>query len=269
LGWAEKQGLSRYWGSSLKGAAAIDWDDRAQRDQLLTEIVQDERRLLQVTEKVKEEHPERAEAIATDAALLRRLIAQDVEEKPGGGCEVKQGTAKDRVVSVPDAKMRHGRKSASQRFNGHKVAVAVEIDSQLISAVEVLPGNAGDQEKALNLVEHTARVMGAKVDETVGDCAYRGGSTRRAFAEAERPLTAKVPASHNAYAVVPRYVRRRRLQSRQAGPGHLRGDGARDAPGRRTSSRYPTLTSLDLLALWRIPQVLSWGSRPAPHGARF
>jgi hypothetical protein len=94
-GWAEKQGLSRYWGSSLKGGAAIDWDDRAQRDQLLTEIVQDGRRLLQVAEKVNEEHPEQAEAMATDAALVRRLIAQDVEEKPGGGCEVKQGTAKD------------------------------------------------------------------------------------------------------------------------------------------------------------------------------
>jgi hypothetical protein len=75
--------------------------------------------------------------------------------------------------------------------------VAVEIDSQLISAVEVPPGNAGDQEKALNLVEQSERVMEAKVEETVGNCAYGGGPTRRAFAEAERPLTAKVPSSHN------------------------------------------------------------------------
>ena len=29
--WAERQGLSRYFGSSLKGEAAIDWDDKKQR----------------------------------------------------------------------------------------------------------------------------------------------------------------------------------------------------------------------------------------------
>jgi len=62
--------------------------------------------------------------------------------------------------------------------------------------VEVLAGNAGDQEKALDLVHQSERVMEAEVEETVGDCAG-GGPTRRAFAEEERVLTAKVPASSN------------------------------------------------------------------------
>ena len=75
--------------------------------------------------------------------------------------------------------------------------MAAEIESQLISAVEVLPGHAGDQQKALEMVEQSERVMEAKVEETLGDCAYGGGPRRRALAEAERPLTAKVPASHN------------------------------------------------------------------------
>jgi len=92
-------------------------------------------------------HPEQAEAITAAAALLQRLIAQDVEEKPEGGCQIKPGTEKDRMVSVPDPEMRHGRKSASKRFNGHKAAVAVDLESQLIGAVEVLAGNAGDQRK--------------------------------------------------------------------------------------------------------------------------
>jgi hypothetical protein len=195
--WAQRQGCSRYFGSSLKGEAAIEWDDKAQREQLLTEIVEDGRRLLSLAEQGEEQHPEQAEAIQSDAALRRRLIAQDVEEKPEGGCQVKSGTAKDRVISVHDPEMRHGRKSASKRFNGHKAAVAVEMDSPLISAVEVLAGNAGDQEKALELVQQSERVMEATVAETVGDCAYGGGPTRRAFAEEERILTAKVPACHN------------------------------------------------------------------------
>jgi hypothetical protein len=93
--------------------------------------------------------------------------------------------------------MRHGRKSASKRFNGHKAALAVDLESQLIGAVEVLAGNAGDQEKALDLVHQSERVMEAEVVETVGDCAYGGGPTRRAFAQEERKLTAKVPVSTN------------------------------------------------------------------------
>ena len=93
--------------------------------------------------------------------------------------------------------MRHGRKSASKRFNGHKAAVAVDLESQLIGAVEVLAGNAGDQEKALELVHQTERVMEAEVEETVGDCAYGGGPTRRAFSDEKRVLTAKVPVSTN------------------------------------------------------------------------
>ena len=195
--WAERQGLSRYLGSSLKGEAAIDWDDKKQREQLLTAIVQDARRLLGLAEQAQAAHPQQAETIAAAAALLRRLIAQDVEEKPEGGCQIKEGTEKDRVVSVSDPEMRHGRKSASKRFNGHKAAVAVDLESQLIGAVEVLAGNAGDQEKALDLVHQSERVMEAKVEETVGDCAYGGGPTRRACAEEERVLTAKVPASSN------------------------------------------------------------------------
>jgi hypothetical protein len=195
--WAERRGLSRYFGSSRKGEAAIDWADKKQRQQLLTAIVQDARRLLGLTEEARAPHPEQAETLAAAAALLQRLIAQDVEEKPEGRCPIKPGTAKDRVVSVPDPEMRHGRKSASQRFNGHKAALAVDMASQLIGGVEVLAGHAGDQEKALELVYPTERVMEAEGVETVGDCAYGGGPTRRALAEEERRLTAKVPVSTN------------------------------------------------------------------------
>lgn len=181
----------------MKGEAAIDWDDKAQREQLLTQIVQDGRRLLSLAEQARQEHPEHAEAIQADAALLERLIRQDVEEKPGGGCQVKEGTEKDRLITVHDPEMRHGCKSASKTFNGHKTAVAVDMESQLICGVEVLAGNAGDQEKALDLVHQAERVMEAQVEETVGDCAYGGGPTRRAFADEQRLLTAKVPTSHN------------------------------------------------------------------------
>ncbi|HKM84348.1 MAG TPA: IS1182 family transposase [Candidatus Acidoferrum sp.] len=241
--WAEGQGLSRYFGSSLKGEAAIDWDDKAQRQGLLTQIVEDGRYLLRVAEKLKEQHAEQGEGIEAAAALLRRLIAQDVEEKPGGGCQVKSGTAKDRVVSVHDPEMRHGRKSASKRFNGHKAALAVEMESQLISGVEVLAGNAGDQEKALPLVEQSERVMEAEVEETVGDCAYGGGPTRRAFAEAERPLTAKVPVSQNGdrFPKSEFEVDLERREVRCPG-GQISSDYQSDGPGRGGRFIFPAAT---------------------------
>lgn len=195
--WAREHDFGRYLESSIKGQADIDWNDKRQKDKLLTEIVCDGRRLLDLAAKIAIDQPEQAERIATDSALLQRLIGQDVKEDPQGGCKIKEGTEKDRIVSVHDQEMRHGRKSASHRFNGHKAAMAVDIDSQLITAVEVIPGNAGDQEKALQLVEQSERSTEGKVEETVGDCAYGGGPTRREFEEQGRKLTAKVPSLTN------------------------------------------------------------------------
>ena len=83
-----------------------------------------------------------AEAALVEAAgLLSRVLVQDVERRADGPA-LKQGVAKDRLLSVHDPEMRHGRKSASKRFDGHKAAVAVDTDEPLITAVAVLPGNA-------------------------------------------------------------------------------------------------------------------------------
>ena len=61
------------------------------------------------------------------AGLLSRVLCQDVERREDGPA-IKQGVAQDRLVSVHDPEMRHGRKSASKRFDGHKAAVAVDTD---------------------------------------------------------------------------------------------------------------------------------------------
>jgi hypothetical protein len=119
--WAERQGLSGYFGSSLKGEAAIDWDDKAQKEQLLRAMVQDGRRLLSGAEKAEEQYPEQAEGIEAAAALLKRLITQDVEEKPEGGCQVKEGTEKDRggeCARSGDAAWAQERQQAVQRAQG-------------------------------------------------------------------------------------------------------------------------------------------------------
>lgn len=198
--WAEAHGYGRYVGpTSLKGTAEIDWGDAEQRRRFLGEIVVDADRLLEQTRTVRSglEVGSAAEASLVEAAgLLSRVLVQDVERQEAGPA-LKQGVAKDRLVSVHDPEMRHGRKSASKRFDGHKAAVAVDTDEPLIVAVDVLAGNAPDAEGALELVEQAEANTGCAVGETMGDCAYGGGETRQAFADAGRTLVAKVPSPSN------------------------------------------------------------------------
>ena len=199
-GWAEEQGYGRYVGqTSLKGTAEIDWSDVKERRRFLGEIVADADRLLEQARMARTELEagSAAETMLLEAAgLLSRVLLQDIERREDGPA-VKEGVAKDRLVSVHDPEMRHGRKSASKRFDGHKAAVAVDTDEPLITAVAVLAGNAPDAEGALELVEQTEANTGCTVDETLGDCAYGSGETRQVFADAGRTIVAKVPSVPN------------------------------------------------------------------------
>ena len=88
-------------------------------------------------------------------------------------------------------------RSSSHRFNGHKVQVAVDTETQLITAVDVLPGNAPDAEQAVEVVEASEAATGCQVVEVLGDSAYGAGETRAEFAAAGRRLIAKVPDIQN------------------------------------------------------------------------
>ena len=62
-----------------------------------------------------------------------------------------------------------GTRAARRRFNGHKAAIEVDTDSQLITAVDVLPGNDPDNLGALELVEASEVSTGSVVEEAMGD----------------------------------------------------------------------------------------------------
>ena len=198
--WAEQHGYQRYvTAPSLKGTAELDWSDVEQRRRFLAEIVADADRLLELARQARTglESESPAEAGLVEAAgLLSRVLLQDVERHDDGP-QLRQGIADERLVSVHDPEMRHGRKSKTKRFDGHKAAVAVDTDEQLITAVAVLPGNAQDHERALELVEVSEADSGCAVDESIGDGAYGDGATRQAFADAGRTLVAKVGAASN------------------------------------------------------------------------
>ena len=197
--WAKSQGYARYLASSVKGEAAIDWADRQARAALLAGIVEDADRVLELSRQAQrelEEDSAERQRIVAASELLGQLLLQDVE-RTEGGADLRDGVSRDRILSVHDPEMRHGHKSSSRRFDGHKAAVVVDTDSQLITAVDVLPGNAADDLGALELVEASEASAGIPVEEAMGDAAYGGGNTRQAFADAGRRLVAKAPGRPN------------------------------------------------------------------------
>jgi len=173
-GWGRKHDVGRYFWSSIKGTAEIDWSDEKARNAFLSGVVGDGRRVLQVAKEAVARHgaeSEAASSISSAADLLCTLLIQDVKETPEGKAEIRQGVAKDRIVSITDPEMRHGRKSSTQRFDGHKAVVAADAETGLITDVDVLPGNAHDSGKVLEVVERSEEAMGEEVEKTIGDCA--------------------------------------------------------------------------------------------------
>ena len=193
--WAPAHDLGRYLSPSVKGSADLDWSDAEARNQFLAEIVTDARRVLRAAGSAPA--GDEGAAVREAATLLTQLLLQDVVETSGAAgtpqAAIKQGTAPERIPSATDPEQRHGRKSASKRFTGHKASVAVDVESQLILDATVLAGSAGDASEAREQVERVEAATGQTVAATLGDCAFGGGETRQAFADAGRELVAKVP----------------------------------------------------------------------------
>ncbi len=64
--------------------------------------------------------------------LLDQVVDDDVEDDADGAPQLRQGVAKDRIISHSDPEMRHRRKSASRRFDRHKCDVLTDEDSELV-----------------------------------------------------------------------------------------------------------------------------------------
>src|SRR5215469_5358621 len=197
--WAAEHDLSQYVGSSLKGEAKLDWSSEAEKEAFLAALVADAERVLELVDRAEEglaAADVRREQLRRAAEILRQVLLQDVEEKPddeGGGKRLRQGTSAERICSVHDPEMRHGRKSASVRFDGHKAQVVADVDTGLVVTVDVVEGSAKDEEGSLELVQEAGATTGLEVGEALADCAYGSGENRERFEEASITLLAKVP----------------------------------------------------------------------------
>ncbi len=164
----------------------IDWQDPVARKAHLGELVAAGRALLAEADDIDDP------AVAGPAALLAQVIGDDVEDGDDATPQIRQGVAPDRTISHSDPEMRHGRKSASRRFDGHKMDVITDEDSELVLGVEVRAGNAGDGEGAVPLLAQVMAIPGIAITTLLGDMAYSDGDVREAVEDQGAGLVAKV-----------------------------------------------------------------------------
>ena len=188
----DEHGLERYLNQN--GKEDINWQDESERKNLLKELVNDGRNLLgELGKRAAAED----EVISKAAKLLSDILEQDVtsqteELEKGIDPEIKQGVAKDRIISTNDTEMRHGRKSASKKFDGYKVHITENRDQEWITNVDVTARNVHDAEPSLDMVKEQEETLGAKPRKVLADGAYGTADNRSDFADAGVEIISKV-----------------------------------------------------------------------------
>jgi transposase len=167
---------------SLKAALDLDWDDPEERAQALVRVLD--------TLDAVEEYLDGAIGETTPAGIetARRVRAQDVLEEGGadGLPGLRRGVARERLVSVEDPEMRHGRKSRSVRFSGYKRHVLRDLDTGLVRAVGLTPANAPEASVTEAIAQDLARQPDAELGELHIDRAYlSSGLVRERSAQLE------------------------------------------------------------------------------------
>jgi hypothetical protein len=174
------------------GKPAADWDDASARAALVDALARDGEAVLAALEGEPLPPP-----LAEAATLLATVLGQDLEDGPDGRIRIARRVARDRVISTVDPETRHGHKTDARSFDGYKGHVAIDPDAELVTAVAVTPGNAGDASVAIALLE-TELVEAAPADPPVvyGDAAYGAGEVLAALDAAGAVSRVKVQPAH-------------------------------------------------------------------------
>lgn len=170
---ASEAGIPVVLASSIKAGLDVDWDDANARSVgLRTLLSQVDSLSTWLTRELgaELENP----PISHELATLNALVEQDTDPDPSGGRRMKEGVAKERVISLGDKDMRHGRKSKRQRIDGYKRHIAVDLDApSFIVAVAVTAANRPEREAAKDLLEEI-EARGARISELQIDRGYLG-----------------------------------------------------------------------------------------------
>ena len=165
--------LERYIDQDRK--ADIDWADPQQRGAQLQVLFDDAEAALTLA----------ADQIDDDEVrylgwLLTKILGDDLVVDDQGQAQMGQGTATDRIISVTDPQMRHGRKSSAHLFNGFKVSVSTDQHSELILDIADVTASGSDGAHLLPIIARVEEQADVTVDRVMGDGAYGSGKNRAA-----------------------------------------------------------------------------------------
>jgi IS5 family transposase len=166
------------------GRPPCDWDDPADVERVVSELVDDANELVWAAEDL-----ELDEAQADAVALLALVAGQDVEPGEGPGkWRIAQRTAPDRVISTVDPEARHTHKTNHAYRDGYKAHISGEPTTGLVTGHDVTPGNTGDAEAAPDLLHGEAPGT-----DVLGDSAYGTGELRAHLRDQNMTATIKPP----------------------------------------------------------------------------
>ena len=173
----------------------VDWDDKAAREALVDSRARDGYALLATLDGRKD-----LPAPVTQAMqLLATVLGQDLETGDDQVLRIARKVAADRMISTVDPQARHGHKTSHRGFDGYKGHIAIDPDSEIITATQVTPGNTGDAGPAADLIaeltDPPADAPGAAPDgepAVYGDAAYGAGEVLERLHDAGIDVKTKV-----------------------------------------------------------------------------
>jgi Transposase DDE domain/Transposase domain (DUF772) len=165
---------------SAPGKPAIDWDDPAAKQALVSDLVNDA--LAVLAELAGPDAPQREPAAADALGLLALVAGQDVEPAEGGDgtdgrWRIARKVAPDRVISTVDTQARHTRKGKSKRRDGFRGHLAAEPETGLVTDCEMTMAAGPGSTDADNGVKMAARDRFGGTAEGPGPAAEPGAGT--------------------------------------------------------------------------------------------
>ena len=150
------------------GKPQICWASPEERAALIAQLFSDAATVIGACEGLDD-----ADLVAA-AALLATVAGQDIEVDEDGAPHIRRGVAPERVISTVDPDARHGHRSRQDRYDGYKLHLMVDADSDLLTAGQ-----------ATTATTHDGAVLGRLLDadpvpvaEVLGDTHYGATATR-------------------------------------------------------------------------------------------
>jgi transposase len=158
--------------------AEIDWCDPRARAAELKVLVEDAESVLELAAEQADDVQ-----VRTIGWVLTKILGDDVVRDEEGQPQIGEGTAPDRIISMTDPEMRHGRKSSAHRFDGFKSSVTIEQSSGLILDISEVPAPGSDGAQLVPTIERVEAHTGVTVERVIADGAYGSGDNRAACAD--------------------------------------------------------------------------------------